>query len=238
MPGERCIGIEDEGRAVENSLALSTDLVEIDQRQAALGDAADGDVESLLGVAPPVRGAVRGKQQLGPGLGEALDYVARPDVVTDRNAQPHAADDDRTRQQAGLEHAPFVEYAAVRQINLETHRRDRAFIEQRIGVMEKAPLHPRQPDENGRPAICGLTRERFARLAAGVLERRLEHEALRRIAGQEKLRQHDKVRAEPRGLGARRPNFGGVAGDAADRRVQLGERDPDGIGSHPAGLLC
>ena len=43
------------------------------------------------------------------------------------------------------------------------------------------------------PAIGGLARKRFDRRAAGGLEGRLEHEVLRRIAGDEQFREQDQV---------------------------------------------
>ena len=61
LAGERAIGVEHEGGAVEDQLVLAADLVEIDQRQAALGHARGRDVEPLLGLAAPIGRAVRAR---------------------------------------------------------------------------------------------------------------------------------------------------------------------------------
>ena len=57
--------------------------------------------------------------------------------------------------------------------------------------------------------------------AAGGLERRLEHQILRRIAGDEKFGEGDDVGALARGLRARRAGAFEIAGDIADDRVEL-----------------
>ena len=112
-----------------------------------------------------------------------------------------------------------------------------AGVEQRIGVVEAAVLDPGQPDEHRRAAVGGLARERLAGLAADILEGRLQDEILGRIAGEEELGEHDHVGAEPGRLGARLAHLGGVAGDVADGRVELRERDPEGFrGGHGRGV--
>ena len=68
------------------------------------------------------------------------------------------------------------------------------------------------------------------RLAAGVLEGRLQDQVLRRIAGDEQLGQHEEIGAAGRGLGPRRARLLQVAVDVADDRIELGDGDPDGIG--------
>src|SRR5262249_2561469 len=75
--------------------------------------------------------------------------------------------------------------------------------------------------------------------AAGGLQRRLEHEVLRRIAADEQLRKGDEVGAVPLRLGARGARLGGVAVDVADGRVELRDRDRKGVsGTGVHGLRC
>ena len=197
LAGERAVGVDDEGGAVEDELVLAADLVEIDERQPALGHAGGGDVDALVGLAAPVGRAVRDEEDLAAGLGDALDDLVAPDVLADRDADAHAADHHRPGQRARREHALLVEDAVVRQIDLEAQRRDLAAVEQRIGVVEPAVLGPGQPDEHRRPAVAGLARQRLAGLAADILEGGLQDEVLGRIAGEEELREHDHVGAEP-----------------------------------------
>ena len=79
--------------------------------------------------------------------------------------------------------ALLVEHAVVRQIGLEAERRDPAAIEQRAGIVELAVLDPGRADQHGRAAVGGLARQLLDRRAAGRLERRLQHQVFRRIAG-------------------------------------------------------
>ena len=84
-------------------------------------------------------------------------------------------------------HPLLVENAIVGQIDLETHRFDTAAVEQRQSVVELALLDPGQADERGRAAIGGVARQVLASRTASLLKRRLQHQVLRRIAGQEKF---------------------------------------------------
>src|SRR5262249_56183739 len=68
LEGERAIGVQAERRAVEYELVLAADLVDIDQRHAALGHAGDGKVEARAGLVSRIWRAVRGDHQLVAGL--------------------------------------------------------------------------------------------------------------------------------------------------------------------------
>ena len=127
-------------------------------------------------------------------------------------------------------HALLVEHAVVRQVDLEPHRFDPSAGEQRRGVVERAVLDPRQADQHRRAAVGGLARQRLAGAAAGLLERRLEHEVFRRIAGEIELRRHDEPGAESGGFGARFAQPFQIAVDVADDRGNLRERDDEAIG--------
>ena len=163
--------MQPERGAVEHQLVLPADLVDVDQRQAALGDARDRDVEPHVVLVAPVGRAVRHDQDLGAGLGQALDHVLgrpTPDVLADRDADPHAAEIDRAGHRPRREHALLVEHAVVRQIDLEAHGRDRAAVEQAIGVVELAVLDPRRADQHAGPpsAVSRASSSTLARQAA------------------------------------------------------------------------
>ena len=170
-----------------------------------------------------------------PGLGEALDHVAGPDVLADRKAEADAAEIHRPGQRPGRENALLVEDAVIRQVDLEAHR-DRAAVEQRIGVVELALLPPGQPDEHAGPAIGRLAGEALERGAAGILEGRLQHEVLGRIAGEEQLGEHHDVGAEPGRLRAGLASLLLVAGHVADDGVELSESDLENVLSHGTGI--
>ena len=81
------------------------------------------------------------------------------------------------------EQALLVEHAVIRQVRLEAKRCDAALIEQRAGVIELAVLDPGRADQHRRAAARGLARQFFDRGAAGGLERGLQHQIFRRVAG-------------------------------------------------------
>ena len=233
MRGDGQIGVERERGAVEHQFILPADLVQINQRQPALGDAGNRDRKPEIVLVARVRRAVRHHQDFRAGLGEALDDVLvvlgffEPDVLADRHADAHALHRHRARRGPAREQALFVEHAVVRQIRLVAKGGDAPAIEQRAGVIELALLDPGRADQHGRSAIGGLARQRLDRFAAGRLERRLQHEIFRRIAGDEQFRQQQQIGAVGLRRLARGTGLGGIAGDVAHGRVELGQRDPE-----------
>ena len=235
LEGERAIGVQAERRAVEHKLVLAADLVHIDERQIAFGDARHGDVESNLVLVAGIRRAVGHDHQLGTGLGEAFDHVLvvapfGPDVLADGNAEAHTAEIDRPGRRPRREDAALVEHAIVRQVHFETHGGDGAAVEQAAGVMELALLDPRRADQQRRAAIAGLARKLLDLHPASRLEGGLEHEILLRIAREEKFRQSHQIRTLARGLGTRAPGLVGVAGNVAHGRIELRNRDRQVVG--------
>ena len=61
LEGERAVGVEAEGAAVEDQLVLAAALVDVDQRQAGLDDAGERDLLADVGLALPVGRAVRAR---------------------------------------------------------------------------------------------------------------------------------------------------------------------------------
>ncbi len=96
--------------------------------------------------------------------------------------------------------------------------------------MQFAVLDPGQAEEHGRSAVRRLPRQLFAGGAAGLLEGGLQHQILRRIAGEVELRRQHEVGAESGGLGARLSDAIAIARDVADDRRDLRERDDEAIG--------
>ena len=142
-----------------------------------------------------------------------------PGILADRQAEPHAAEVDRAGHRSRREHALLVEHAVVRQVDLETDGLDAAAGEQRIGIVELAVLDPGRADEHRRAAVAGLARQTLDGGAASGLERRLEHQILGRVAGDEQLGKSDDVGAVfGGGLPARR----GRARDCRRRRPRSG----------------
>ena len=154
---QRAIGVQAERDAIEYELVLAADLVDIDRRKPLLGHARDRDVEPHVAFLSPVGRAVRHHEHFGAGLGKTFDDFRAPDVLADRNAEPHAAKVHRARHRPRREHALLVEHAVVRQIDLVAQRRDCAAVEKRKGVVELAVLDPRRADQQGR-TVCAVSR--------------------------------------------------------------------------------
>jgi hypothetical protein len=227
---DRAVGIQPERTAVEYQFVLPAEHVEIDQRQATLDHARNRDIEAHLRLVAPIGRAVRHQQDFAARFGDALDHIRPPDVLAHRNADAHAAQDDRSRQRPRLEHALLVEHTVVRQIDLVARGRDLAAFEQKISIVELAVLDPRRPDQHGRPAVPRLAGQRLDRGAAGGLECGLEHEVFGWVTRDEQFGEHHHIGALPRRGRARAAHLLGIAGDIADSRVELRKRDGEAVG--------
>ena len=73
---------------------------------------------------------------------------------------------------------------------------------------------------------------------AGLEERRLQNEVLRRIARNEELRQKQQIRALTCGIGTRLARFCQVSGNVPDRRIELRNRNPERRPVVVLGHLC
>ncbi len=232
LTGEFGIGVQDERGAIEDEFVLPPDLIEVDERQPALGDACRRNAEAFIRLAAPVRRAIGNEQQFRPGLRKALDDLFLPDVLADRDADPHAANRNGSRKRAGYEHPLLVEHTVVRKIHLESHGGDHASVEECISVEEVSRFCPGEPDQDGRPAVVCLASQGFAAPPAGILEGRLQDEILGRISGQEEFWEHDEVGAEAGGFGACGPRLVLVRRDVAQGRIELRERYLQGVLRH------
>ena len=224
LHGEARVGIENERRAVEHQLVLSSDLVEIGQRDTRLGDARGDDVEAHVRLLPVERRAVRHEENFRAAFIEAFAHLLLPDVLADRHADLDTAEIDRPRQRTGVEHALLVEHAIVRQIDLVAHRRDAAAVDQRHRVVDLVLVRPHTANDHRRPGLK-LMRQGFNRCARGRSEGRLAHEVLGRIAANVQLGIEDQVGAFRSRACARLLQPLRVAGDIAQHRVELCKRN-------------
>ena len=188
---DRKIGVQRERGAVEHQFVLAADLVEIDQRRPAFGDAGHRDRQPQIVLVARIGRAVRHHQDFGAGFGEALDDVLvvlglfQPDVLADRHADADAADRHRARSGSAREQALFVEHAVIRQVRLVADCGDAAAVQEGAGVVEFSVIDPGAADQHRRPAIGGLARKLLDGAAACGLEGWLQHQVFRRIAGNE-----------------------------------------------------
>ncbi len=194
LRGELAAAVHRKRGAVEHKLVLAADLIDIKKRQPRLGHARNGHLLALRALFQSEGRAVRHDKDFSAALGEEFGDSVLPDILADRDAKPYPVEIDRLRHWAGGEDALFVEHAVIRQIDLITQRLDPAAGDKRDGVVDLPVLPPRRPDEKRGAAVDGDGRESVHRVHAGLHERRLEDEILRRIACNEKLGEHDEVR--------------------------------------------
>ena len=87
LEGQRLVGIDGEGRAVEDQLVLTAELVGVEDRQAALDHLADDHLLAHVDLAAIVGRAIRHQQDFGAAFGQRLaDAELAPDVLADRDA--------------------------------------------------------------------------------------------------------------------------------------------------------
>ena len=230
LEGERAVTVKAEGATVEDKLVLRAVLVDVDHRQAGLDDAGKRDLLAHVGLALPVGRAVGDDEHFRTGLGKAFADLFEPDVLADRQAQPQSAETDRARKRPDLEHAQLVEDAVVGQLDLVTQRLDLSAIEERHGVVALALMRPRRADDHAWAAIGGLGGESLDRFAACVLERRLQHQVLGWIAGDEQFGQNEQIGARRGRFRPRLPRLLEIAVNVADDRIELGDGELDRIG--------
>jgi hypothetical protein len=226
---ERAVGAQHERATVEDQFVLAAHLVDIDEGQAAFDHPLHAELDANVGLADLVGRAVGHQQDLAAGLGNAFDDVGRPHVLADRHAEAHAVEDQRTRHRAGREDALLVEHAVVGQIDLVALADDLALVEADDGIVQLVAFAPRRGDEQRRSAVQRVGAQRLDRIVAALLERRLQHQVLRRIAREHQFRGQHQLGALLLRFGACRPHLGEVAVDIADRGIELGERDLEGI---------
>ena len=230
LGGEAVVGVEHERSSVEDQFVLAAHLVRIDQRQLGLADAGNGAIEAdILLVALKGR-AVDDDHDFGARFHQALGDLGEPHVLADHGAEADAAKRDRPRQPGAREHPHLVEDAVVGQLVLVSSRRDLAAVEQERGVVELAVVDPGRADEERGPAVRGRCRECFHDGPRLLLEHRLEHEVLGRVAGHRELGADHEVGALGRGLGAGTQDQRLVALQIPHGGVELGECDGERVG--------
>ena len=124
---------------------------------------------------------------------------------------------------ARLEVALLVEHAVVRQKHLVVDGLDLAVVQKRRGIEDIAGLVDEPHD--GRDALRGAGDD--VELREVVAHKRwLEHEVLRRVAGDHELGEADDVHTGVAGALDPVDDQPCIAGQVADRGVDLCERDP------------
>ncbi len=190
-----------------------------------------------IDLATIVRRTIRNQQDFRTALGQRFaDAEIVPDLLANRYAKADAAKIDRPRDGPFVKNPLLVELAVVRQIDLVPDEDDFTAIEHGHGIVAAGVVLPWDTDDDAWPAIGGIGGETFNGFPASADEGRLQHQILRRIAGNEQFSQHQELRAFARRLGPRLARLGQIAGNVADRRIELRDGDTDGLSDRA--LLC
>ena len=208
--------------AVEDELVLAADGVAEQHRHEAVARPLAEHPLALRALAVVVRGGRQVDDDLGAG--ERLGGGRRPrlpDVLADRQADRGAVDLDRRRRVTDLEVALLVEDAVVGQAQLAVDAGDIAVGEHGRRVVDVVGAL-READD--RDDVDRLGRELGERARDLVEEVRLEQQVLGRVARQRELGEEHERRSALARLDGRGGDLVGVAGDVADRRVDLGQR--------------
>ena len=99
--------------------------------------------------------------------------------------------------------------------------------------MQLVGFAPRRGDEQRRSTVGRGGAQFVDGIVQAALEGRLQYQVLRRIPGQHQFGENHGVGALLRRLSARLAHLGNVAGNVADRGVQLGDGDVQRVG-HPS----
>src|SRR5262249_61505526 len=90
--------IDDKRSAIEDELVLATDLVDVREREPALGHAFARQRDAPIELRALERGSIRDHEDLGAALREMPGHAREPDVLADRGAEADASKVDRIGQ--------------------------------------------------------------------------------------------------------------------------------------------
>ncbi len=235
--GEHGAVVPDERRAaVEDQLVLPADEPAVGDRGEVIACPRDEHALAPLALAEVVRRCRQVQDQARPGEGLALERIGRlPDVLADRQPDAVPVDGDRRRAGAVLEVPKLVEHAVVRQVHLAVAGDDIAAVEHGSGVVDVlVALRPAHDRDESLRGLCG---EIADRVAAVLQEPLAEQEVLRRVARDRELREDRDASARGGRLAHGCGDPLGVAVDVADGRVDLAERQAQGVDRHGRSVL-
>ena len=237
-------GVGGKRRAIEHDLVLSAHQMGVEQRHAHVSCTFGHARLALASLVQVERRCIEHAQHLCPGSHRGRGRLVEPRVLADQHAEPFAAGIEHHRRQARLaatdKVAPLVEHLVVGQFTLavgglhmtrrqhrcrvETHRRSQRARARRHhgGAARRVAQQHRQTGER-----CQLAGQRAELPFTGLHEGRTQQQVFRRIARQSQLRCDHQRCAAGVGLARGVGNLPCIAGQVADRRVDLRQRDAD-----------
>jgi hypothetical protein len=220
LAAERSLRVENEGAAVEDQFVLAAGQVGVDHRQAGAGDTLAKDLGTPLAFADVIGRSVEDQQNLGAGLAGKIGGAGFPDVGADIDAAAHALERQHARAFAGIEIAFFVEHLVARQTLLVVGGDARTIADQCRGVVAALAAPFRMSDEDGDSFELGGQGVELGR--AGGTEILAQQEVFRRVAAERQFRRQQQIGALRPGAFGKVEDARRVAGEIADRGVDLG----------------
>ena len=217
--------VEHDRGAVEHQLVLTTDLVDVDDCRVRVGGASAEHAFTLERLAGVERRCVDVDAEFGTGsclFGNRAERA--PDVLTDRDADLHAADHvqlQRIGLVTGREVARLVEDGGIGEQALVVPADDVTVRAHGRGVVE-VPALVDEADHGGASAGPCCELRQHGQVVGH--ESGLEHQILRRIAGDGQLREHHDVASGGVGAVVGIDQLRQVPVEVAHGRVELGER--------------
>jgi hypothetical protein len=219
--------VQHEAPAVEDQFVLAADQVAVGGGRAAFADPvpqdlrADEDLSGVVGAGGHV------DEQPGPAAGRLPGGAAGdPDVLANGDGDQGARDLQQQGVFARDEISFFVEHAVVGEVALAVEGSHAPAVEEGGGIGDLARPAGRRPDQAG--DVRGDARGKiFQGFLGRPEEPRDQKEVFRRITRQGEFGENDEV-----GAGVfRSPDVFGdadrVAGQVADRRIDLGESETE-----------
>ena len=227
----RAVGIGHQRGAVEHQRILPAHDIEVGHRGAALARALRQHRVAPGVLAAFERRGVGDQHQLGTGAHRIGHRFREPRVLAHQHPDRHALDLEHAALavRVDVEIAALVEHVVVGQLALAVGGLDPPSAQHAGGVVEDAAVALRPTDHGDDPG-GGL--RHFAHRPVAVGQERGPHQqVLRRIAADRKLReQHDVGAVLVARLGDHRRDARGIARHVADREVELGHGDAEGVG--------
>ena len=186
----------------------------------------NGDADRLTIASAPARDELLDRiVVIAPALPE---IAVVPDVLADADAEPPPAELEHLRTVKRLEVAVLVEHVVGRQQRLAETLRDRAVVHEHGAVEERPSLVRRvrlgETDERRRQ-IARIACQLLEHLPAAAHESVAEQQIARQVSDERQFGRHGQVGALRARVAERVEDEPRVAGEIADRRVDLEQRD-------------
>ncbi|MNC06351.1 hypothetical protein D3C75_538600 [compost metagenome] len=217
LVSQLALTVEHLGATIEDQLILTTDLIEVNQRQTGLLAALCHQLAADPGFLLIIRGGIDGEQQLGTGRLCRECRARLPQIFADKQPQLVATE----RHHAGIagrgEVTLLVEHPVVGQILLEVAGDELALLIEGSCVVERLSFTPGVAHQNGATTLPGRDTSQ-GRLHTDH-QIAAQQQIFRRVAGQRQLGADQQIGALLVGLCGGSQHLVTVIFDGAYRQI-------------------